>query len=120
MGVLLTNGNTEVIIGYLGFGFIRRAVAHSFSEKIGDLYDKLYIGYKYTDEDNKYLDENIPKYLYEFLYHSDCDGYFDIESVKGIYKELEKLKPIFTNEKLEKKYIELLDLFKEERKIDLF
>lgn len=120
MGVVLTNGNKEVNIGYLGFGFLRKAIAHSFNEECGNLYDKLYYGYEYTKEDNEFLDKKLPKYLDEFLYHSDCDGYFKSESVKGIYEELQKLKPSFQNENLKQKYTELLDLFKDGERIDLF
>ena len=121
MGVVLTNkNNKEVRICYLGFDFIRKAIAHSFNEEVGNLYDKLYYGYKYTKEDNKFLDDKLPKYLDEFLYHSDCDGSFESENVKGIYEELKKLNPIFENENLKKKYDELLDLFKDGEKINLY
>lgn len=35
MGLLLTNGNKEVNIGYIGFGNIRMSIANSISDKIG-------------------------------------------------------------------------------------
>ena len=121
MGVVLTNkNNKEVRIGYLSFDFIRKAIAHSFNEEVGNLYDKLYYGYKYTKEDNKFLDDKLPKYLDEFLYHGDCDGSFESENVKGIYEELNKLEPSFKDENLKQKYIELLELFKDGERIDLY
>ena len=43
MGVVLTNkNNKEVHMGYISFGFIRQAVAKSYSEIIGKIYEKMY------------------------------------------------------------------------------
>lgn len=122
MGVVLKNKNKEVSMGYLSFGIIRKAIANSYDEKIGTLYSKMYapLFKGYSDEDNKYLDEHLPKYLDKFLYHSDCDGYFGIRDVKGIYKELLKLNPMFSFEKLQKQYDEILDLFSQGERIDIF
>lgn len=122
MGLLLKNNKNEVYIGYIDFGLIRQAVANSYSDKVGILYSKMYapLFKEYSDEDNKYLDEHLPKYLDKFLYHSDCDGYFGIRDVKGIYKELLKLNPMFSFEKLQKQYNEILDLFSQGERIDIF
>lgn len=122
MGLLLTNGNKEVNIGYIGFALIRQQVAFSFNKEVGDLYKKIYSMFdnKYTKEEENYLNEHLPKYLDKFLYHSDCDGHFCKRDVKGIYKELIKLKPIFNNENLENKYKEILDLFSQEERIDFY
>ena len=119
MGLLLTNGNKEVCIGYIGFGNIRMSIANSISDKIGKIYKKSYIE-DLTQEDNDYLDKNTPKYLDKFLWHSDCDGYFSKRDVKGIYKELIKLKPTFNNDNLKNKYIDILDLFSREERIDFY
>lgn len=119
MGVLLTNGKKEVSLGYIGFGKIRMNVANTINEKIGRIYKKTYIE-ELTKEDIDYLEKNTPKYLDKFLWHSDCDGHFCKRDVIGIYKELTKLKPIFINKDLENKYIELLELFSQEERIDLF
>ena len=44
MGVVLTNkNNKEVHMGYISFGFIRQAVAKSYSEIIGKIYEKIQI-----------------------------------------------------------------------------
>jgi len=112
MGLFLTNGIKDVKIGYIGFGNIRMSIANSISDKIGKIYKKSYIE-DLTQEDIAYLDKNTPKYLDKFLWHSDCD-------VKGIYKELIKLKPIFNNENLKNKYKEILDLFSQEERIDFY
>lgn len=123
MGVVLANKNKEVHIGYIGFGFIRQAVVKSYSESLGQLYEKMYSlrdDITINDDEYKVFETNLPEYLLEFLYHSDCEGYFESESVKGIYKELKKLNPSFENENLKKKYDELLDLFKDGERIDLF
>ena len=94
MGVVLTNkNNKEVHMGYISFGFIRQAVAKSYSEIIGKIYEKMYSlrdDIEITNEEYKMIENNLPKHLLEFLYHSDCDGYFKSESVKGIYEELQK------------------------------
>lgn len=122
MGVLLQNDEKSIVMGYLSFSFIRQEVAKSYDKRIGELYLKLYSPFfqGYSDEENKYFDDNLPKYLNIFLFHSDCDGYFSKTNVKNIYKELVKLKPKFNNENTEKKYKELLELFKEGKRIDLF
>ena len=124
MGVVLTNkNNKEVHMGYISFGFIRQAVAKSYSEIIGKIYEKMYSSrddVEITNEEYKMIENNLPKHLLEFLYHSDCEGYFKSESVKGIYEELQKLKPSFQNENLKQKYTELLDLFKDGERIYLF
>ena len=95
MGVLLQNDEKSIVMGYLSFGFIRQEVAKSHDKRIGELYLKLYSPFfqGYSDEENKYFDDNLPKYLNIFLFHSDCDGYFSKTNVKNIYKELVKLKP---------------------------
>lgn len=122
MGLLLKNNKNEVYIGYIGFGLIRQSVANSYSDKVGILYSKMYapLFKEYSDEDNKYLDEHLPKYLDKFLYHSDCDGCFENREVKGIYKELLKLNPVFSCEDFQKKYDEILDLFSQGERIDIF
>ena len=124
MGVVLTNkNNKEVHMGYISFGFIRQAVAKSYSEIIGKIYEKMYSlrdDIEITSEEYKMIENNLPKHLLEFLYHSDCDGYFESESVKGIYEELNKLEPSFKDENLKQKYIELLELFKDGERIDLY
>ena len=122
MGVLLTNKEKDVYIGYLSFGFIRQSIANAYDEKIGVLYGKIYspLFKNYTDEENKYLDEHLPKYLDKFLYHSDSDGYFCMRDVKGIYKELIKLKPIFPRDDFNKKYNDLLELFSQSKRIDIY
>lgn len=122
MGVVLKSKEKEVSIGYIGFGFIRQKIALSYNEEIGKIYKKAYDPFfkGYTDEDNKYLDKNLPKYLDEFLFHSDCDGYFTSKSVKEIYKELIKLNPKFENENIAKKYNELLELFEDGKRINLY
>ena len=66
------------------------------------------------------IENNLPKHLLEFLCHSDCEGHFESENVKSIYEELNKLEPFFKNENLKQKYIELLDLFKDGERIDLY
>ena len=119
MGLLLTNGNKEVNIGYISFGNIRMSIANSISDKIGKIYKKSYTEHL-TQEDNDYLDKNTPKYLDKFLWHSDCDGHFSKRDVKGIYKELIKLKLIFNNDNLKNKYIDILDLFSQEKRIDFY
>lgn len=124
MGVVLTNkSDKEVHLGYVGFGLIRQTIARSYSETIGKIYKKMYSlrnSTEITDDEYKIIENALPKYLLEFLYHSDCDGYFDEKSVKGIYKELVKLNPVFDNYSLEQKYFELLDLFKDGERIDLY
>ena len=122
MGVVLTNKKTEVSIGYIGFGFIRQAIASAYSDKIGNLYEKLYspLFKAYTEEENKYFDEHLPKCLDKFLFHSDCDGYLCSRDVKNIYKELIKLKPIFERDVFKAKYGELLELFSQGEKIDFY
>lgn len=119
MGLLLTNGKKEVSLGYIGFGHIRMSIANSISEKIGKIYKKSYIE-DLTQEDNDYLDKNTPKYLDKFLWHSYCDGYISKKDVKGIYKELVKLNPTFNNDNLKNKYIDILDLFSQEERIDFY
>lgn len=119
MGLLLTNGNKEVNIGYISFGHIRRSIADSISYKIGKIYKKSYIE-DLTQEDNDYLDKNTSKYLNKFLWHSDCDGHFSKRDVKGIYKELIKLKPTFNSDNLKNQYLDILDLFSQEERIDFY
>lgn len=119
MGLLLTNGNKEVNIGYISFGIVRQEVAKAYNLKIGEIYKKSYI-YDLTQKDYDYLDKNTPKYLDKFLWHSDCDGHFSKRDVKGIYKELIKLKPTFNNDNLKNKYIDILDLFSQEERIDFY
>lgn len=122
MGLLLTNKEKDVSIGYLGYGHIRMSIANAYDKKIGALYEKMYspLFKNYTDEENKYLDNNLPKYLNKFLYHSDCDGYFGVRDVKGIYKELVKLKPTFIREDWQQKYNDLLELFSQGKRIDIY
>ena len=123
MGVVLTNKNKEVHIGYISFGLIRQAVVKSYSESLGQLYEKMYSlrdDITISDDEYKMFETSLPEHLLEFLYHSDCEGYFKDENVKGIYKELIKLKPSFKNESLKQKYIETLDLFKDGERIDLY
>ena len=122
MGLLLTNKEKDINIGYISFGIIRKSIANAYNEKIGNLYEKIYnpLFKNYTSEEEKYLDENLPKYLDKFLYHSDCDGYFGVRDVKGIYKELIKLKPTFINENLQNKYNDLLELFSLGKRIDIY
>lgn len=115
MGVLLTNKEKDISMGYLIFGFIRQSIANAYDEKI---YSPLFKNY--TDEENKYLDEHLPKYLDKFLYHSDSDGHFCMRDVKGIYKELIKLKPIFPRDDFNKKYNDLLELFSQGERIDFY
>ena len=59
MGVVLTNkNNKEVHMGYISFGFIRQAVAKSYSEIIGKIYEKMYSlrnDIEITDEEYKKL-----------------------------------------------------------------
>lgn len=119
MGLLLTNGKKEVSLGYLGFYMVRQEVAKAYNLKIGEIYKKSCI-YGLTQEDNDYLDKNTPKYLDKFLWHSDCDGHFCKRDVKGIYKELTRLTPIFNNDNLKNKYIDILDLFSQGERIDLY
>lgn len=121
MGIFLTNKEKEVSMGYIGFALIRRSVARAYDKNISDLYEVLYTPpfRKYTDEENKYFDEHLPKYLYKFLFHSDCDGYFSIGDVKGIYKELKVLKPNFEREDFYRKYNDLLELFSQGKRIDI-
>lgn len=122
MGLLLTNKKKDVSIGYFGFAFIRKAVANTYSKEIGILYDKLYnpLFKEYTKEENKYFDEHLPKYLDKFLFHSDCDGYLSARDVKGIYKELIKLKPTFVRDDFKVKYDDLLELFSQGERIDFY
>lgn len=123
MGLVLKNKNKEVYIGYIGFGLIRQSIVKSYSESLGQIYEKMYSlrnDITINDDEYKIFETNLPEYLLEFLYHSDCEGHFDIKSVKGIYKELIKLKPSFKSENLKQKYVEILDLFKDGKRIDLF
>lgn len=122
MGIYLTNKEKEVSMGYISFAFIRRGVARAYDKNIGDLYEILYTPpfRKYTEEENKYFDKHLPKYLDKFLFHSDCGGYFGVRDVKGIYKDLKKLKPKFERGNLYKKYSDLLDLFSQEKRIDIY
>lgn len=122
MGLILTNKEKEVYIGYIGFGLIRQSIANAYDKKIGILYKKMYnpLFEKYTDKENDYLDKNLPKYLNIFLYHSDCDGYFCVRDVKGIYRELITLKPIFPRNEFNKKYSDLLELFSQSKRIDIY
>jgi len=122
MGVFLTNKEKDVSMGYIGFALIRRSVAKAYNQEISNLYEVLYTPpfRNYADEENKYLDEHLPKYLDKFLYHSDCDGYFGVRDVKGIYKELIKLKPTFEREDFYKKYEDLLELFSQGKRIDIY
>ena len=124
MRVVLTNkNNKEVHMGYISFEFIRQAVAKSYSEIIGEIYEKMHSlrdDIEITNEEYKMIENNLPKHLLEFLYHSDCEGYFERASVKGLYKELNKLEPSLKDENLKQKYIELLDLFKDGERIDLY
>lgn len=119
MGLLLTNGKKEVSLGYIGFGIVRQEVAKAYDLKIGEIYKKSYI-YDLTNEEVDYFNKNVPKYLDKFLCHSDCDGYISKEDVKGIYEELIKLKPTFNNDNLKNKYIDILDLFSQEERIDFY
>lgn len=122
MGIYLTNKEKEVSMGYIGFALIRRSVARAYDKNISDLYEVLYTPpfRKYTEEENKYFDEHLPKYLDKFLFHSDCDGYFGVRDVKGIYKELKELKPKFEREDFYKKYNDLLELFSQGKRIDIY
>ncbi len=122
MGIYLTNKEKNVEMGYIGFALIRRSVAKAYNQEISNLYEKLYTPpfKEYTEEENKYLDEHLPKYLDKFLFHSDCDGHFCMRDVKGIYKELIKLKPAFDRDDFYKKYNELLELFSQGKRIDIF
>lgn len=122
MGIFLTNKEKEVSMGYIGFAFIRRSIAKAYDENISDLYEMMYspLFNGYTDEENKYLDEHLPKYLDKFLFHSDCDGHFCMRDVKGIHKELVKLNPKFDRDDFYKKYEELLDLFSQGKRIDIY
>lgn len=122
MGIFLTNKEKEVSMGYIGFALIRRSVAKAYNKDISNLYEMMYNPWfkGYSKEENKYLDEHLPKYLNEFLYHSDCKGNFSIRSVKGIYKELAKLKPTFEREDFYKKYDDLLELFSQGKRIDIW
>ncbi len=122
MGIFLTNKQKDVSMGYIGFAIIRRSVAKSFDKNISDLYEKLYTPpfEKYSYEENRYLDEHLPKYLNKFLFHSDYDGYFGVRDVKGIYKELSKLKSTFEREDFYKKYEDLVELFSQGKRIDIY
>ncbi len=122
MGLCLTNKEKEVSMGYTGFAVIRRSVAKAYDKNISDLNELMYtyLFRNYSEEENKYFDEHLPKYLDKFLFHSDCDGYFGIKDVKGIYKELVKLKPTFQREDFYKKYDDLLELFSQGKRIDIY
>ncbi len=122
MGVFLTNKEKEVSMGYIGFALIRRSVAKAYDKNVSDLYEKMYTPpfINFSEEENKYFDEHLPKYLDKFLFHSDCDGYFGVRDVKGIYKELVKLKPTFQREDFYKKYEDLVELFSQEKRIDIY
>lgn len=122
MGLCLTNKEKDVDMGYLTFGFIRQSIANAYDKKIGFLYRKIYspLFKQYAEEENKYLYKHLPKYLDKFLYHSDCDGYFCARDVKGIYNELRKLKPIFPGNDIDKKYNDLLELFSQGKRIDIY
>lgn len=74
MGLSLVSKTKQFDIGYLGFGFIRKEVAKTFDTRTGEIYERLLIGKKPTEEENEYLDSILPKYLDLFLFHSDCDG----------------------------------------------
>lgn len=122
MGIFLTNREKEVSMGYISFAFIRRSIAKAYDKNISDLYEVLYTPpfRKYTEEENKYFDEHLSKYLDKFLFHSDCDGCFSIRDVEGIYKELKELKPKFEREDFYKKYNDLLELFSQGKRIDIY
>ena len=122
MGILLKNNEKSVEMGYLTFGVIRQEIAKSYNKKVGELYLKLYnpLFKGYSKEENKFFDDNLPKYLDIFLFHSDCGGYFSKTSVKNIYKELVKLNPKFKNENIKNKYSEILEIFKQGERIDLY
>lgn len=113
MGLTLTNKNKDFNIGYISFGIMRKEIAKAFDTKTGEMYERLLMMKYPTKGENEYLDRVLPKYLDLFLFHSDCDGKLSANEVKGIYKELSKLKVVFENENLEKKYNEMLELFKE-------
>ena len=63
MGVVLTNkNNKEVHMGYISFGFIRQAVAKSYSEIIGKIYEKMYSlrdDIEITNEEYKMIENNL-------------------------------------------------------------
>lgn len=122
MGILLKNDEKNVSMGYITFGIIRQQIAKSYDYKIGELYSKLYnpLFKGYSNEENKYFNEKLPKYFDTFLFHSDVDGYFSESCVKGTYKELMKLKPIFTNDNIGKKYDDLLELFRQGERIYIY
>lgn len=122
MGLCLTNKEKEVSMGYIGFALIRRSVAKAYDKNVSDLYEKMYTPpfINFSEEENKYFDEHLPKYLDKFLFHSDCDGYFCIRDVKGIYKELIKLKLTFEREDFYKKYDDLVELFSQGKRIDIY
>lgn len=122
MGIYLTNKEKDVSMGYISFAFIRRGIARAYDKNISDLYEKMYTPpfINFSEEENKYFDEHLPKYLDKFLFHSDCDGYFCVRDVKGIYKELKELKPKFEREDFYKKYNDLLELFSQGKRIDIY
>lgn len=121
MGVLLKNSKSSVKMSYITFGHIRQYIAHYINNNVGNIYKKLYNMQPISEEENNFMEQNIPLYLAKFLYHSDCDGYFCKTDVKGIFEELMKLNPTISipDKFMEDKYYELLELFSQGERIDL-
>lgn len=96
MGLVISHGAYEG--GYIRFNLFRTGILKA-------------IGGSFPPHKNPYLDANKwywrtdgeadetfnkTKYagLYEFLCHSDCDGYISLEKVRLLKKELESIIPI--------------------------
>lgn len=122
MGVVLENNKSSIKMGYITFGHIRQYIAYAINNNVGDIYKKLYHMQPISKEEDEFMGQNIPLYLAKFLYHSDCDGYFCKRDVKGIFKELMKLNLaiVIPDGFMEDKYYELLELFSQGERIDLY
>lgn len=80
-------------IGYIGFGTVRKQIAKSYNEELGELYEKQYKGfcdYVYTDEEVNRYNEICDDDLDILLNHSDCEGKLTYQECKKIINALNK------------------------------
>ena len=83
----------EISIGYNGFGVIRQQLARSFSEELGQIYEKPYkdMFFKgFSDEDLDRWNHICPEGLDLFLCVNDTDGKLSWPQCKKVILDLDK------------------------------
>lgn len=80
-------------IGYIGFGVIRRQIAKSYNERLGEIYEK-----PYKNWDFSYSQEEIEEYnslcdddLDILLNHSDCEGRMKYHECRKVIRALDRI-----------------------------